>query len=178
MKTAAALSLLATPAMAFFGQKPAAKAAPAVPAFSIDTIPGAIEPTGLFDPLNFAAKADEATLKRYREAELTHGRVAMLATVGFLVGEAVESKTVLFNGEISGPAITHLAQVNPTFWLILGVGIARAELDRADIGWKEPENVRFDRPGELREAYIPGNLGFDPLGLKPEDEEEFFEMQT
>ena len=179
MKTAAALSLLATPAMAFFGQKPAAKAAaPAVPVFSIDTIPGAIEPTGLFDPLNFAAKADEATLKRYREAELTHGRVAMLASVGFLVGEAVESKTVLFNGEITGPAITHLAQVNPTLWLILGVGIARAELDRADIGWKEPENVRFDRPGELREAYIPGNLGFDPLGLKPEDEEEFFEMQT
>merc|ERR1712129_515599 len=40
-------------------------------------------------------------------------------------GEAVESKTFLFNGEITGPAITHLAQVNPTFWLILGVGIAR-----------------------------------------------------
>ena len=178
MKSVAALSLLASSASAlqFFGAKPAADA-PAV-SFSIDTIPGAIAPTGLFDPLGFAEKADEVTLKRYREAELTHGRVAMLATVGFLVGEAVESKTVLFNGEISGPAITHLAQVNPTFWLILGVGIARAELDRADIGWKEPENVRFDRPGELREAYIPGNLGFDPLGLKPEDEEEFFEMQT
>jgi hypothetical protein len=164
--------------MAFFSQKTPAPKAAAVPSFSIDTIPGAIDPTGLFDPLGFSAKADEATLKRYREAELTHGRVAMLATVGFLVGEAVESKTVLFNGEISGPAITHLAQVNPTFWLILGVGIARAELDRADIGWKEPENVRFDQPGALREAYIPGDIGFDPLGLKPEDPEEFFTMQT
>merc|ERR1712087_127170 len=152
---------------------PAAKVAP-----FIETMAGALDPVGFFDPLNFAEKADEPTLKRYREAELTHGRVAMLATVGFLVGEAVESKTVLFNGEISGPAISHLAQVNPTFWLILGVGIARAELDRADIGWKEPENVRFDNPGELRETYIPGNLGFDPLGLKPEDPEEFFEMQT
>ena len=70
---------------------------------------------------------------RYREAELTHGRVAMLATVGFLVGEAVESKTVLFNGEISGPAITHLAQVNPVFWLFLGAGIAKAETKRAEI---------------------------------------------
>ena len=47
--------------------------------FSVDTIPGALPPVGLFDPLGFAAKADEATLKRYREAELTHGRVAMLA---------------------------------------------------------------------------------------------------
>jgi hypothetical protein len=43
--------------------------------FTIDTIPGAIAPTGIFDPLSFAAKADENTLKRYREAELTHGRV-------------------------------------------------------------------------------------------------------
>ena len=178
MKSVAALSLLASSASAlqFFGAKPAADA-PAV-SFSIDTIPGAIAPTGLFDPLGFAEKADEVTLKRYREAELTHGRVAMLATVGFLVGEAVESKTVLFNGEISGPAITHLAQVNPIFWVLLGAGIAKAETERAEIGWVEPKDVPFDKPGLLRDAYIPGNLNFDPLGLKPEDPEEFAAMQT
>ncbi|CAJ1960414.1 unnamed protein product [Cylindrotheca closterium] len=153
-------------------------AAPAAMAFSIDTIPGAIAPTGLFDPLGFAAKADEGTLKRYREAELTHGRVSMLATVGFLVGEAVESKTVIFNGEVTGPAITHLAQVNPVFWVLLGAGIAKAETDRAKIGWVEPKDVPFDKPGLLRDTYIPGNLEFDPLGLKPEDPEAFFEMQT
>lgn len=178
MKFAATLALFATPAAAFFAKAPAKAAAPAVPAFSVDTIPGVIKPTGLFDPLGFAEKADEATLKRYREAELTHGRVAMLASVGFLVGEAVESKTFIFNGEVTGPAITHLAQVNPTFWLILGVGIARAELDRAEIGWVEPDNVPVDKPGLLRADYIPGNLNFDPLGLKPEDPEEFFAMQT
>merc|ERR1712232_714721 len=178
MKITAALALLASSASAFapIGSKSASKTS--LEAFSVDTIPGAIAPTGLFDPLGFAEKADEATLKRYREAELTHGRVAMLATVGFLVGEAVESKTVLFNGEISGPAITHLAQVNPVFWLFLGAGIAKAETQRAEIGWVEPKNVPFDKPGQLREAYIPGNLGFDPLGLKPEDPEEFFAMQT
>ena len=102
----------------------------------------------------------------------------MLASVGFLVGEAVESKTVLFNGDISGPAITHLAQVNPVFWFILGCSIAKAEIERAKIGWVEPENVPYDQPGLLREQYIPGNLGFDPLGLKPEDPEEFAIMQT
>eukprot|EP00980_Cylindrotheca_fusiformis_P026087 scaffold15311_cov136-Cylindrotheca_fusiformis.AAC.9 len=147
-------------------------------AFSIDTIPGAIAPTGLFDPLGFAAQADEATLKRYREAELTHGRVSMLATVGFLVGEAVESKTFLFNGEVTGPAITHLTQVNPIFWLLLGGSIAKAETERAKIGWVEPDDVPVDQPGQLREDYIPGNLGFDPLGLKPSDPDEFFTMQT
>ena len=146
--------------------------------FSIDTIPGALEPVGLFDPLGFGAKADEPTLKRYREAELTHGRVSMLAVLGFLVGEAVESKTFLFNGEISGPAITHIPQVNPVFWIFLGAGIARAETERAKIGWKEPKDVPFDKPGMLRETYVPGDLGFDPLGLKPEDPAEFLTLQT
>mmetsp|Transcript_9270 Transcript_9270/g.18672 ORF Transcript_9270/g.18672 Transcript_9270/m.18672 type:complete len:213 (+) Transcript_9270:186-824(+) len=179
MKFAAAIALLTSSASAFnaFAPKKAAAKA-AQPAFTVDTIPGALDPVGLFDPAGFAAKADEPTLKRYREAELTHGRVAMLATVGFLVGEAVESKTVLFNGEISGPAITHLAQVNPVFWLFLGAGIAKAETVRAEIGWVEPKDTPFDKPGLLRETYIPGNLGFDPLGLKPTDPAEFELMQT
>ena len=79
--TAALLALAAGSASAFspFGGK-AKSAAPApVAAFTVEEIPGALEPVGLFDPLGFAAKADEPTLKRYREAELTHGRVAMLA---------------------------------------------------------------------------------------------------
>lgn len=133
---------------------------------------------GLFDPLGLGAKANEATLKRYREAELTHGRVAMLATVGFLVGEAVESKTFLFNGEVTGPAISHLAQVNPIFWVLLAAGIGGAEKKRAEIGWVDPADVPFDQPGQLRQTYIPGDIGFDPLGLKPEDPEEFALLQT
>ena len=81
MKFILASSLIASAsALTFFGKDKAAIAE--TPAFAIDTIPGAIEPTGLFDPLGFAAKADEGTLKRYREAELTHGRVAMLAVSG------------------------------------------------------------------------------------------------
>ena len=31
---------------------------------------------------------------------------------------------------------------------------------------------------KLRADYVPGDLGFDPLGLKPEDPAEFREMQT
>lgn len=43
-------------------------------------------------------------VKRYREAELTHGRVSMLAAVGVLVGEAVQDKTLFYNwdGQIKG----------------------------------------------------------------------------
>merc|ERR1712032_671873 len=83
----------------------------AMSAFTADTMPGALAPAGFFDPLGFATNADEQTLKKYREAEITHGRVAMLAVIGFLVGEAVEGSSFLFDAQISGPAISHFQQV-------------------------------------------------------------------
>jgi hypothetical protein len=144
----------------------------------IDELPGALAPVGFFDPLGFADKADENTMKRYREAELTHGRVAMLAVVGFLVGEKVEGSSFLFDASVSGPAITHLSQVPAQFWVVLAIAIGAAEQKRAEIGWVEPENVPVDQPGLLRAEYSPGDLGFDPLGLMPEDGEEFRTMQT
>ena len=109
---------------------------------------------------------------------MTHGRVAMLATVGFLVGEKVEGSSFLFDSQISGPAITHLSQVPVGFWVALTIAIGAAETKRAQIGWVEPENVPVDQPGLLRADYIPGDIGFDPLGLKPSDPEELKIMQT
>jgi hypothetical protein len=50
-------------------------------AFVAEELPGVLASVGFFDPHDFAEKADEATMKHYREAELTHGRVAMLASV-------------------------------------------------------------------------------------------------
>jgi hypothetical protein len=145
---------------------------------AVGDMPGVLAPVGLFDPLGFAEKADANTLKRYREAELTNGRVAMLAAVGFLVGEAVEGSSFLFDAQISGPAISHLAQVPVGFWLILTIAIGSAEQYRATVGWVEPEKVPVDQPGLLRADYIPGDIGFDPLGLKPSDPAAFKEMQT
>ena len=99
-------------------------------------------------------------------------------TVGFLVGEKVEGSSFLFDAQVSGPGITHLAQVPAVFWVLLTVAIGAAEQKRATIGWVEPENVPVAQPGLLREEYIPGDLGFDPLGLKPEDPEELKILQT
>ena len=45
---------------------------------------GVIPPTGFFDPLGLSANIDQDTFNGYREAELKHGRVAMLAVVGYL----------------------------------------------------------------------------------------------
>ena len=102
----------------------------------------------------------------------------MLAVAGFLAGEAVEGKSFLWDASVTGPAIGHLAQVPPLFWVLLASTIGALETKRAEIGWVEPEFVPFDQPGKLRDGYIPGNLNFDPLGLKPEDPEELFLMQT
>merc|ERR1712115_98555 len=144
---------------------------------SID-IPGALPPVGLFDPLGLAEKAHEATLLRYREAEVTHGRVAMLATIGFLVGEKVEGSSFLFDASIKGPAITHLAQVPTIFWGLLLIAIASAELYRAQVAFVSPADVPTGQQGLMRDDHYPGDIGFDPLGLKPEDPAEFDIMAT
>merc|ERR1712194_279057 len=177
---AAALIATAGSASAFsnFGKKAAATPAAAEPVPVIDTLVGALDPVGFFDPLGFAAKADDNTIKRYREAELTHGRVAMLAVIGFFVGEQVEGSSFLFDAQISGPAITHFSQVPEGFWPLIISFIGAAEAFRAELGWVDPSDCPIDNVGLLEDDYIPGNLNFDPLGIKPEDSEEFFEMQT
>ena len=177
MQLATALLALVGSAAAFAPSTSNMKAT-SLSAFSAQELPGALAPVGFFDPLGFAEKADENTMKRYREAELTHGRVAMLAAVGFLVGEKVEGSSFLFDAQITGPAIGHLAQVPVGFWVALTVAIGAAEQTRATVGWVEPENAPVDQPGLLRPDYTPGDIGFDPLGLKPTDPEEFKVIQT
>jgi len=58
------------------------------------------------------------------QAELTHGRVCMLAAIGILVGEAVEGSSFLFDAQITGRGFFTLSfrfQLNfSTFWGILG----------------------------------------------------------
>jgi Chlorophyll A-B binding protein len=102
----------------------------------------------------------------------------MLASVGFLVGEAVEGSSFLFDAQVSGPGITHLSQVPLPFWLLLVGTIGYAERIRLEKGWVEPENVPVGKAGLLRANYTPGDIGFDPLGLKPSDPAAFLELQT
>ena len=70
------------------------------------TLPGISQPfPEMFDPLNLLNNATSIQeVRRWREAEITHGRVAMLASVGWLVGEYVADKNLLVNGDgrISG----------------------------------------------------------------------------
>merc|ERR1719219_2719350 len=48
---------------------------------------GVQEPVGFWDPLGLAADGDVATFARRRETELKHGRICMLATMGYITPE-------------------------------------------------------------------------------------------
>ena len=48
---------------------------------------GVQAPTGYWDPLGLNANADAATFNRRRAVEIKHGRVAMYATMGYIVPE-------------------------------------------------------------------------------------------
>lgn len=140
-------------------------------------LPGSIDPVADFDPLGFAAGADLDQMKRYREAEAQHGRVAMLAVIGFLVGENYHPLFGLNGKEILGiDSLTEVRLVFPAFFEILTVAIGALELNRALKGWASPLEARTGNV--LNEDYYPGDVGFDPLGLKPTDPEEFAVMQT
>ena len=170
------LATLLTSAAAFAPSK-VAHSTPSLSA-SLDGLNGALDPVGQWDPLGLADKATDATLARYREAELAHGRVAMLATIGFLVGEKVEGSSFLFDAQISGPAITHITQVPDGFWAVIIAFVGAYEASRAQAGWVDPADCPVDQPGLLRDDYAPGDLKFDPFGLMPDDAEEFDIMQT
>ena len=102
MKFTAILALAASASA--FTPAPVNKVQSALSA-SAEGLPGALDPVGFFDPLGLAEKATDATLKRYREAELAHGRVSMLAVIGFLVGEKVEGSPFLCDASISDHTI-------------------------------------------------------------------------
>mmetsp|Transcript_26685 Transcript_26685/g.32396 ORF Transcript_26685/g.32396 Transcript_26685/m.32396 type:complete len:241 (+) Transcript_26685:84-806(+) len=135
-------------------------------------LPGNTAPMGDFDPFGFTKGKDETVIRRYREAELTHGRVAMLASVGFVVGENFNP---FFEETIKGPAIGHFQQLPPTFWAFVLALIGLAEYLRLNKGWVDPGEKKYFT---LKPEYDMGSLGWDPLSLKPKNEEELNIMKT
>lgn len=146
-----------------------------------ETLPGISEPfPGLFDPLNFLTGASVRDVRRWRESELVHGRVAMLASLGFIIGENLEDFPAFYNfdGHIGGPAIYQFQQVEARgaiFWEPLVLAIGLAESWRVAVGWATPTGTGFNA---LKDDYEMGNLFFDPLNLKPTDAEEYKVLQT
>jgi len=114
------------------------------------------------DPLGFATSLK--TLKVYREAELKHGRLAMLAALGWPVSELLQPYLASLTGapdllvKAAGlpekvPSILNggLDRINPFFFLF--AIIFSATVESVNIN-----KIRLD-------DYTPGDLGFDPLNV-------------
>jgi hypothetical protein len=123
-------------------------------------LPGNANVLGSFDPANFLDGKTKLEVYRLREAETAHGRVGMLASLGFIVQEKFHP---LFSGD-GGPAIDQIPQLPPWLWLVMIIGIGRAELFRIQKGWQKVDPATNTAASALREGYQPGDLGFDPLG--------------
>ena len=48
---------------------------------------GVQEPVGFWDPAGFTADGSVENFKRHRQTELKHGRISMLATMGYITPE-------------------------------------------------------------------------------------------
>ena len=136
-------------------------------------LPGAIEPIPQgFDPANLLEGVSKEEVYRWREAELTHGRVGMLASAGFLVQEFWHP---LFSAD-GGPAIQQIPALPAPLWFAMTLGIGIAEANRIQKGWANPYE-KMENVQALKSDYYPGDLDWDPLNLKPEDPAEFRLMQ-
>jgi len=137
-------------------------------------LPGSSSPLGFFDPLGFTKDADLNTVKRYREAEVMHGRVAMMASLGYLIGES--TPTITYGMDVHHTiANNQIPEVPGTVLFPFFLAVNIAEALRASKGWVEPG---LGPLFTLRENYYPGDLGFDPLRFKPKDAKDYASMQT
>lgn len=70
-------------------------------------LPGNILPLGNWDPWGLT-QVNRRVVRKYRESELKHGRIAMLACIGFVMQEFWHP---VYGSSIGGMAITHMQQL-------------------------------------------------------------------
>jgi len=108
-----------------------------------------------FDPLGISTTIIElgGDMKYVREAELMHGRQAMLATVGFVFPATFGKLPVDWAADVSTNPIAAQYQIPPVILAQLLASMAIAEGLRAQIIYKSQNE--------------PGDHGFDPMGFIP-----------
>jgi hypothetical protein len=115
-----------------------------------------------FDPLHFATS--RRTLWYYRESEIKHARVAMIASLLLIVVEQDASPSWYDSFEIDssllGDAETLLNRIAPVWWGACAGLMALCELHTHE----RDEMASRGHDG----TYAPGQLGWDPLHLYPD----------
>jgi len=133
----------------------------------VQDMAGVTSPMGLFDPLGIASNVPQGQLLFYREAELKHGRVCMIAFLGLLVAERHDF--IPFFGDypmdkaaylLATPFVTETPIQN--FWPAAMALFALEEVRAA-------RNNGMTWLGMDKDV-IPGDYGFDPLGIRPKND--------
>eukprot|EP00640_Fibrocapsa_japonica_P005073 CAMPEP_0113952646 /NCGR_PEP_ID=MMETSP1339-20121228/90521_1 /TAXON_ID=94617 /ORGANISM="Fibrocapsa japonica" /LENGTH=201 /DNA_ID=CAMNT_0000961293 /DNA_START=171 /DNA_END=776 /DNA_ORIENTATION=+ /assembly_acc=CAM_ASM_000762 len=119
-----------------------------------------------FDPFGFAEVFD---IKFMREAELKHGRVAMLAVLGVLVQERFHIPGAAYQNPNPIQAVADVG-VGPMLQIILGVGALEIFLYKGKI-------TILDM---FEDGRVPGDFGkfWDPAGRKDETETQLKELKN
>uniref|UniRef100_A0A7S2A9F9 Uncharacterized protein n=1 Tax=Trieres chinensis TaxID=1514140 RepID=A0A7S2A9F9_TRICV len=154
MKLAIFASLIAG-AAAF---APAAKPAASTALNAFDKELGAQMPLGFWDPLGYMKDADQEYFDHLRYVELKHGRVAMLAVVGYLTtyaGVRFPGAEDIPAGFAALPAVPGMvwAQMIATWALMEAANRDQSETFGVKDGWKP------DFQGDVRNGYI--DFGWD-----------------
>lgn len=131
-------------------------------ASSFESDIGATLPLGFFDPLGLVSDGDQAKFDRLRLVELKHGRISMLAVVGFLVQEAgyrlpgnIDLSGLKFADIPNGFAGLEAISYGGKAQLFAFVGLLEVFVMRDFVGG--------EFPGDLRNNYIDfGWDSFDP----------------
>merc|ERR1719384_696616 len=124
---------------------------------------GALPPLGFFDPLGLVADGDKEEFDRLRWVELKHGRISMLATVGYLVTYA----GVRFPGAADIPAGVGALDATPGMvWAQFAATTAMMEMANQDIyvgPWGTNQNTLGASPAEFKGDFRNGafDLGWD-----------------
>lgn len=114
-----------------------------------------------FDPLNCAT--DINTLKQYRAAEIKHGRLAMLASIGWPFAELYHpilskfsNNQYLLSDNNKVPSLLNggLDRINPLFFISIIIFATIVESIYINMNYNDYFKDK-----------IPGDLGFDPLKL-------------
>jgi hypothetical protein len=135
--------------------------------------PGVCAPLGFWDPIGFYAGVSAGRKRFLEEAEIKHGRIAMLAAIGFPVAESYHP---LWGGTIDVPSyVAFQASPLQTFWVDVLLSVAILEVVSV-----YTFNNPFEgyEPWTVRDGRDPGDFKFDPLQLAPRGAQGLAVMKT
>merc|ERR1712014_260521 len=123
---------------------------------------GVQAPLGFWDPAGFTADGDVYSFKRRRSVEIKHGRICMLATMGYITPE-ITGKFGGYIDPVSKIAFQDIPNGLAAISKVPGLGWGQI------FGWCALCELRNDYDNEIKNE--PGNVGWKPPLLATSDPE-------